>query len=283
MEDVIDRMVTWARLRSDVRAALVLGSWARDDFAADRLSDLDLTMIVSETSAFLSESSWLLTFGDPCLSFVEPTAVGNFFERRVSFRDGRDVDFSLLPLEVVRQMAGREIPVELADVFRRGFRILVDKDGLAAQLVDSTHWPEKSARPPLESVWRETSHDFLYHVLLAAKKATRGELWVATSSCNGYLKNLLLRLIEWHAKARGCRDTWHKGRFLEHWAASEVLASLPSTFAQYSLDDVRRALTANLQLYEKIGHEIANVFGYEFPEEAYSFAVEQLQRLALWG
>ena len=51
---------------------------------------------------------------------------------------------------------------------------------------------EKADKLPTESMWRETGQDFLYHVLLAAKKALRGELWVATSSCNGeQLKNLV--------------------------------------------------------------------------------------------
>jgi aminoglycoside 6-adenylyltransferase len=102
---------------------------------------------------------------------------------------------------------------------------------------------------------------------------------VATSSCNGYLKDQLLRLIEWHAKAKDQRDSWHKGRFLERWAEQEVMQALPDTFAKYGLEDVQRALKANLDFYDKFGREVANALGYDFPEEAYSFAVEQLQEL----
>ena len=103
----------------------------------------------------------------------------------------------------------------------------MDKDRLAEQLTDSARWPEKVEKLPTASLWNETGHDFLYHVLLAAKKARRGELWVATSSCNGYLQTLLLLLIEWHAKAKGQRDTWHKGRFLEQWTEQEIVRALP--------------------------------------------------------
>lgn len=71
---------------------------------ADNLSDLDLVVIVSDPSVFLSEASWLLTFGEPCLTFVEATAIGNFRERRVSFRDGRVIDFSLVPVAAIQQM-----------------------------------------------------------------------------------------------------------------------------------------------------------------------------------
>ena len=279
MQDMIDRFVTWAQRRPDVRAGVILGSWARNEMPADNMSDLDLLVIVSDPSVFLSEASWLLTFGEPCLTFVEPTATGNFKERRVAFKDGKDIDFSLVPVEAIQQMVGQQIPAEIADVFRRGFRILVDKDRLAERLTDSARWPEKADKLPTDSLWHETGHDFLYHVLLTAKKARRGELWVATSSCNGYLQDLLLRLIEWHAKAKGQRDTWHKGRFLEHWTEQEIVRALPDTFAKYELEDVQRALKADLHFYDKFGREVANAFGYDFPEEAYSFAVEQLEEL----
>src|SRR5271166_2662538 len=116
------------------------------------------------------------------LTFVEPTAIGDFRERRVTFRDSRDIEFSLVPVAAIQQMIGQQIPVEIADVFWRGFRILVDKDRLAEQLTDSFRWPEKAHKLPTELMWRETGQDFLYHVLLEAKK---GELWVAKSSCKG--------------------------------------------------------------------------------------------------
>jgi len=202
MRHMIDRFRTWAKRRPDVRAGVILGSWARTDMPADNMSDLDLLVIVSDPSVFVSETSWLLTFGEPRLTFVEPTATGNFKERRVAFKDGKDVDFSLVPVQAIQQMVGQQIPAEIADVFRRGFRILVDKDRLAERLTDSACWPEKADKLPTDSLWHETGDNFLYHVLLTAKKARRGELWVATSSSNGYLQILLLRLIEWHARAK---------------------------------------------------------------------------------
>jgi hypothetical protein len=42
-------------------------------------------------------------------------------------------------------------------------------------------------------------------------------------------------------------------------------------------------LVANLRFYQKVGREVANAFRYDFPEEAYSFAVEQLKQLARYA
>ena len=279
MQDLIERFTTWVLDRPDVRSALIVGSQARADRPADSLSDLDLAVIVTDPSIYLSDTNWLRRFGEPGLTFVESTADGNFRERRVLFRDGRDVDFSLLPAAVVQQMLVQRVPAEIADVLRRGFRILVDKDGLARRLTDRARWPENPETLPTELSWIETSHDFFYHVVLTAKKAKRGELWVAKSTCDGYLKNLILRLIEWHAKTKNDRDTWHKGRFLEQWAEPEVLQELPSTFAGYTRADVQRALLANLRFYERFGREVACALEYRFPDEAYSFAAGQVRQL----
>jgi aminoglycoside 6-adenylyltransferase len=279
MQDLMDRFTTWALNQADVRSAIVVGSWARADEPADNMSDLDLAVIVTDPSIYLCDATWLNRFGEPVLTFVESTADGHFRERRVMFRDGRDVDFSLLPAAVVEQMLERKVPAEIAAVLRRGFRILIDKDGLAGRLSDQTRWLEVAEKSPTESEWHETTHDFLYHVVWAAKKARRGELWVAKSSCDGYQKNQLLRLIEWHAQAKGRRDTWHKGRFLERWADPMVLHLLPATFASYTVDDVQRALLANLRFYERLGREVANAFGYDFPDDAYSFSADQVKQL----
>jgi aminoglycoside 6-adenylyltransferase len=279
MQDLIERFTAWALEKAEVRSAIIVGSWFRTDSPADHMSDLDLAVIVKDPSIYLSDTSWLRRFGDPALTFVESTADGNFRERRVLFRDGRDIDFSLLPAAVVERMLERKVPAEIADVLRRGFRILIDKDGLAEQLTDGTRWCETAQILPTEPAWTETSHDFLYHAVWAAKKARRGELWTAKLSCDGYLKNLLLRLIEWHARSKRDRDTWHKGRFLERWAEPEVLHELPGTFARYTLADVQRALLANLRFYERFGREFARVSGYRFPEEAYAFATAQVKRL----
>ncbi|HZC34621.1 MAG TPA: aminoglycoside 6-adenylyltransferase [Chthoniobacterales bacterium] len=279
MQDLIERFATWAQDQTDVRSTIVLGSQARVDPPADNLSDLDLAVILIDPSIYLSDITWLRSFGEPCITFVESTAVGNFREQRVLFKDGRDVDVSLLPAILVERMIEQQVPAEIADVLSRGFKILVDKDGLAERLTDKARWAQTVDKVPTESKWIETSHDFLYHVVWAAKKARRGELWVAKSSCDAYQKNLLLLLIEWHARMKGQRDTWHKGRFLERWADRAVLQELPRTFAEYTLVDVQRAIMANLLFYERFGREVANALGYDFPDEAYSFAADQLKQL----
>lgn len=56
MQDLIDRFTTWALDRADIRSAMIVGSRARADRPADSLSDLDLAVIVTGPSIYLSDT-----------------------------------------------------------------------------------------------------------------------------------------------------------------------------------------------------------------------------------
>jgi len=110
MQALIDRFVAWAEPRSDLRAALVVGSYARRDHPADVWSDLDLLLITTDPHFYLERTDWLTDVGQPWLTFLEPTAVGRLVERRVLFAGALDVDFTVVPLAVVQQLSSTRCP-----------------------------------------------------------------------------------------------------------------------------------------------------------------------------
>jgi aminoglycoside 6-adenylyltransferase len=252
-EMLLAAVAAWARQRPDVHAAFVVGSHARAEVPADRWSDIDIVFLVDDPTAYTADTGWLATFGRPLLTFVEPTAVGGFIEQRVLFDSGQDVDFALLPLIELEQIASSP---DIAAVLGRGLRVLVDKRGLERALRrDGT--PAAPA-PPSAATFAQLTHDFWYHALWAAKKLRRGEVWIAKQSCDCYLKALMVRLLAWHAQAADREiDTWHGGRFLERWADRQALQDLRDTYANYDADDVARALWATVNLFERLEHECA--------------------------
>ncbi len=260
-EALLAVVTDWAWQRSDVRAVVVVGSQARADTPADQWSDIDLVLVVDDPTPYLASAEWLSAFGRPLLSFVEPTAVGPFEERRVLFESGLEVDFALLPVAAARRMA--EDPEGMA-VLRRGFRVLVDTLGLAADLRDSAArpWPPDL---PDQAAFDQLTHDFWYHLVWAAKKLRRGELWIATQTCNCYLKGLLVTLLGWRTRAaEPLADTWHGGRFLERWADPHTLQELRHAYAGYDADAVgARALEATAELFGRLERECAERLGLE--------------------
>jgi aminoglycoside 6-adenylyltransferase len=253
----------WAADRPDVRAAILLGSQARVDPPADPASDVDVALFVDRTASYLDDAAWIRHFGEPLLSFREPTAVGGFEERRVLFRDGLEVDFAIVPAAVAA-----EIPPEADAVLGRGFRVLY---------VDGLDFPER--RPssietpaPTQERFDQVVNDFWYHLLWSAKKLWRGEVLVAKQACDGWLTGLLVELARWRSDES---DTWHGSRFFERWAGDDLVAALGPTFARYEAQDVARALRAKAVLFGRVEDEVAARYDLVVPEDR----AEVLRRL----
>ncbi|MBA3364161.1 MAG: aminoglycoside 6-adenylyltransferase, partial [Actinobacteria bacterium] len=242
----LDEVAAWAGRQADVSGVLLVGSQARVDSPADDFSDVDLVLFVDSPPRYLEETAWLRELGEPLLTFVEPTAVGGFEERRVLFDNDLDVDFSIVPSSVATAP-----PAEASSVLGRGFRVLYGE--LAFDAVE----PGAVASVPTQPMLDQLSHDFWYHVLWAAKKLRRGELLVAKQVCDGYLLGQLVELARWRARGR---DTWHGYRFFERWAEEELVAALPATFARYEVNDIARALRATADVFGDLEEEVARRF-----------------------
>ncbi len=210
----LKNVAAWAGEQLDVHAVVLIGSQARVDTPADEVSDVDLALFVEEPARYLCDGDWLRRFGQPLLTFREPTAVGSFEERRVLYRDGLEVDFAILPAGVAAAL-----PREAGAVLARGFRVLYD-DGIGTDtLRPSSLEPEA----PTQAEFDQLANDFWYHVLWAAKKLWRGEVLVAKQVCDCRLTAQVVELARWRSHGR---DTWHGDRFFERGADAELVEAL---------------------------------------------------------
>lgn len=281
-ELLIEKFVAWAQARPDIRAAAIIGSRARADQPADEWSDLDLWIITEDPHLYLAGAGWLENIGNCWITFLEPVALGEGMERRAIFEGGLDVDFAFDPRAAIERMIEQGPPSDIAALLQRGTRVLFDKDGLVGRLIAFSSRPEPE-RLPLESELLNVINDFWYHAVWTAKKLRRGELWTAKSCCDGYMKRLLLRMIEWHTHARTDQssDTWHNGRFLEQWSDPRVLEGLAGAFAYYDEEDIRRALFATMDLFRWVARETAERLNTPYPALADEKATQLVSSLLL--
>jgi aminoglycoside 6-adenylyltransferase len=277
---LIERFVTWAQAEDDIRAAMIVGSRARTDHPADEWSDLDLVVFAANPERYTASEDWLAQIGPYWLTFVEPTPLGGE-ERRVLFADGYDVDIPIIPVQFLETLVSPTIPPGIADLIRRGMRIVLDKDGTLTRLA-KLPFPEMPLfQQPTAAEFTNAVSDFLFHTVWTAKKLRRGDLWWAKSCCDVYLKGLLHRALEWHAHATNgptC-DTWMRGRFLEEWADPRAVAALPQAFAHYDRQDIARALRATIGLFRWLAQEAAQCWGYSYPTSADQAATGFVERL----
>jgi aminoglycoside 6-adenylyltransferase len=276
-----ERLYRWAQREDNLRVVLVFGSRARDDHAADEWSDLDVLLLARDPEKYRAARDWLPHIGTPWLSFLEPTPDDNGYELRVLFEGGLDVDFCPESIDRFRQALQEGLSSVAADLLFRGVRVLVDKENLSEYLA-AVEIELSGAPPPGELVFLNAVNDFWFHAVWTAKRLRRGELWRAKHCCDVYLKQLLLRMLEWHARAsRGPQvDTWMGGRFLREWADPRAVDVLPTVFAHYDAEDIWRALLATMELYRWLAVEAAELLGYAYPHSGDGRATEWVRRRA---
>ncbi len=277
---LVERFRAWASNEPMVRGALIVGSQARIESPADEWSDLDVTLFVTDPPKLLDSPEWLGHCGNVVLTTVEKTGVGEGWERRVVYADGLDVDFAIFP-SAIQEFLGWS--PEAVQVLRRGFEVLLDKDGHLAKLGGQLDEVGELPHPhPTAPEFEACVGDFWYHILWATRKLRRGELWAAKMVCDGYLKRLLLQMVEWSTlvQAGGKVDVWHNGRFLDSWAPPEVKEQLPSLFARYDPVDIARALESTERVFSEQSRKVAKSLGVDYPVAMQS-AITELAKKTL--
>ncbi len=270
-EKLLAAILEWARACPEILAMAVVGSGARVDTPADAWSDWDLVLAAKDPRPFLASVNWTQAFGQAWVSTVEKDGSGQVTEQRVLFRNGIDVDFLVISPD---PQALKSEP--LASILRRGVRVLFDSTGLFAFPPGLGASLEGS--PALNaSDFLEVVNDFWFHVVWAAKKTRRGEFWTAKSCVDGYMKQHLLRVVEWRYANQA--NTWYSGRFLERWAPPDLLEDLEGVFAHYAGPDIWQALQNTARLFDRVARETAERENIAYPAELAQEITDLLQCL----
>ncbi|GAA0493664.1 hypothetical protein GCM10008986_20170 [Salinibacillus aidingensis] len=277
-ERILRNFLNFAEENENIRAVVMVGSRARSHKTADQWSDMDLVIVAQNPDLLLYQESWLGKVGKSYITFLEQTAVGDGTERRVLFEDGVDVDFSIIPLSVLQNLIHSD---EVKAVFRKGYKVLLDKDQLTSFLEENTKAVQKSMVPLQEKDLRQLIHDFLYHAVLAAKKLRRGELLEGKSISDSYMKHQLVQLIrvQTQIKRGGDAETWHGYRFFEEWADSSVLQRFQDLYARYDQQEIWIALKKTMMVFGEIAREVCASMDVSYPFVAERYANQLVSRL----
>ena len=260
--EIQEHLLNRARRDKAVQAVIAFGSSARTSAPADRFSDLDLMVVTAAPAQWLSEDVPQM-FGRISMAFCEPTFAGGK-EWRLLY--GADLDLDLMVLSP-EQFAETLETGFAGDMLRRGYLMLYDACGLTKAIEraagESVRQPEMT-----EHEFLHLTNDFYFHIIWAAKKLLRGELWSAAMNVNGYQKKNLLRMIEMYARQTKDCDTWHDGRFLDCWADDSIRAALQGCFARYDAGDIAAAIRATYALFARLARSVAEIQRFQYPTDA---------------
>lgn len=266
-DDFYDRLCTdfirWAERLTDIRLMMVVGSRARQIRPADLYSDLDL-------SAYVSGSPDRI--GAQCLDWLRACAPiwmildehhDDSLSWLILYQGGIKVDFSVTPIHVLHPLIAEQ---RLWDDQQRGYRILLDKDGIAARLPAPTPLEPPPYMPPNEAQFIQRVNGYFYGAVYLAKQIRRGNLWKAKWA-DQIQQTMLLEMLEWHAHATHEQpvDTYHRGDFMGDWVSDATWREVHNVFAHFDATDSRKALLASIRLFTRLTEEAAAKLGYDHP------------------
>jgi aminoglycoside 6-adenylyltransferase len=261
--EMLNSLTAWAT-RSDKVSALVLtGSLARRDGLADDVSDLDIEIIANDPSWFVAEDRWLAEMGG-VITVLRLDEGQEWSTRLAIFDKGVKVDFTIADVRRVRNMVEGGTLIPLYD---RGYRVIVDKAGVTSGLPDPSYlFPVPSL--PSRQHFRERVEEFWFEAFHVPKYLARNELFLVKQR-DWTMKGLLLEMMEWHAIAISSNpvDVWHNGTRVQEWTDPETWRQSQVTFGRFDAEDAYRAFQETIRLYGRLGREVANRTGYNYPQD----------------
>lgn len=256
-------LVAWAERIAEIRAILVVGSQARQIKPADEYSDLDISLYVvggfEQNSEIYLE--WLRDFAPIWMMLDEHHDETKSW--LILYQGGIKVDFSVTPISALQPLIAEQ---RLWDDQQRGCRILLDKDGIAAQLPAPTPFDPPPYTPPTQAQFIKRVEGYYYGAVYLAKQLERGNLWKAKWA-DQIQQRMLLEMLEWHAHASHEQpiDTYYRGDFMRDWVSETTWRELHGVFAHFDATDSRNSLIASMRLFTRLTEETAARLGYDYP------------------
>ena len=250
---------------------LLTSTRARPGAPVDVLSDYDVVLVVEDIRPFSADRSWLGDFGRVLVAYwdgIEPDPdhgigqTGNV----VQYDDGLKIDFRLWPLTLLRLIA--DAPT-LPDELDAGYALLLDKDGLTADLRPPTY---KAYVPdcPDEEAFLRWVNDFFGDAPYVAKFLRRDELFPAKWRLDYEMKHVYLRrMLEWRMERdHGWSEpTDWMGKGLKKRLPPDLWHALEATYVGADIADNWEALFRTLALFRRVATDVADDLGYTYPRE----------------
>lgn len=260
-DGILSGIVAWCERQVDVRALILTGSRAREEW--DDLSDFDVEMYVRNSKPYIESDRWMSEI-KPVWVYLPLEDDMGYPTRLVIFDGGVKVDFSIYPVSLLEQNI---VDKRLGPPYSRGYRVLLDKDSMTDKLSATSQQPPHSEQPGQRD-FDNLVGEFWFEAYHVAKYLRRQDLWTAKFRDWG-LKQLVLKTIEWYEKTvRGWNyDTHHDGIRMKEWIEPTIWDRVNKTFARFDVTDSWRALDETTALFRDLAGSVANQLNYRYPQE----------------
>lgn len=284
---MISLLTGWGQARPDVRAAMLTSTRTTPGAALDALSDYDVIYFVNEIAPYAAGDAWLYDFGTVLVLYRDPLRYWHGFPSiaRITQYDHVKIDFTICQAGVLSAIVETtRASGRLEDDLDLGYRVLLDKDGEAAQLPPPTY-QAYIPTPPSAAEFHAAVESFYHEATYCVKNLWRRDLLPAKYFLDMAMKqHNLLRMLEWRMELEHdwSERTGVYGRGLMRRLPPDLRGALEATYAGSDLAENWTAFYRTVALFRQAAVAVGERLGYTYPEElhrrcmAYFEGVQQL-------
>ena len=260
-EEILTQFDMWARKNSLIRAAVLTSSRVSPERETDFLSDYDIELYVADLDPFRKDDQWLNVFGPIMVRWpLRPRSTFDekWLTRLVLFKDGVRIDFQITDKTTIEP-----------DAYDNGYRVLIDKDNLAAALQEPT-FSKYIIKKPSRQEYETLVHEFWWDAIYVPKYLWRDELPFAKYMFDYVLRySFLQKLVEWYI---GLKNDWSVntgicGKMFKHYLDAETWREFEFTFAGANVEENWQAFFKMIEFFRNLARTVATSLGFEYPTE----------------
>jgi len=258
---LLDRVVAWAEVEPNVIALVLTGSRAAINRTPDRWSDVDIELICDDPTPLTEDDTWLHRFGEVLVYLRLWSEERDRQTRLVVYAEG-EVDFSLCGRGRITDQADG-----LVDLYRRGYQVILDKEGITGGLPMPDGRPVRRDLPTAEEYLYVVSN-FWFEAHHMPGYLAREDLW-ALKFRDGTMKKALRKMLEWKALVGDpSTDVRHIGHGMRGWVGDDTWRELHGAWGRFDAASSRESLMATVEIFRRTAIEVANALGFDYPDEA---------------
>jgi len=279
-QDVLARSLRWIAADARVRAAILTSSRADPTRTTDFLSDYDIALLVNDAPAMAIDQGWVEGFGEPLLRVRDAeTLAGTAVQHdMILHSDGVKIDYTLWPATIAEQPRREGI---LPADFDGGYRVLLDKDGLADDWPASTHTTYVTVRPTAREV-QSLIEEFWFTATYVAKNLWRGEVLTARVLLDQEVKFFVVwRMLHWRI---GYDREWSVapdffGRGLAHHLDNALWDRYRATYSGLDAEAIWHDLERTIALFQDVASSVTRDLGYDYPAQLEATMLRYLEAI----
>jgi aminoglycoside 6-adenylyltransferase len=260
-QEMFDLIINTAKNDDRIRVVTLNGSRANPNARRDIFQDFDVVYFVTDVASFKKDLAWIDRFGERMILQMPddmqdpPPNNDEGFAYLIQFADGNRIDLSIRPLDKVKEWTDDSMTL-----------LLLDKDGNVDPLPpasDKDYWP----KPPSAKAFFDCCNEFWWCSPYVAKGLWRDEITYAQYMLE-VVREQLMKMMVWYIgiKTGFAVDPGKQGKYFNRYLEPVLWNLFLKTYSDADESHTWEALYAMGALFGRIATQVADHFGYDYPQ-----------------